>query len=84
MQTAFIVFMVFSPIRFFRVNRLIKAVEHEGGRPTAGSLNAAHHIHMSTFLQGFLHRKQRSSSHENRLHGFSGVTRQNRRFGPAN
>ena len=28
-QTAFIVFMIFSPIQFFRVIRLIKAVEHE-------------------------------------------------------
>jgi hypothetical protein len=37
-QIAFIFFMIFSPIRFFRVIRLIKAVEHEGGKPTAGLL----------------------------------------------
>jgi hypothetical protein len=55
-QNAFIVFIVFSPIRFFRVKRSIKAVEREGGRPTAEPLNAAHHIDMVTFLQGFLHR----------------------------
>ena len=58
-QTAFIIFIAISPIRFFRVKRLIKAVEHEGGRPTAGSLNEAHHSHMLTSLQGFLHRQRR-------------------------
>jgi hypothetical protein len=60
-QNAFIVFIVFSPIRFFRVKWSIKAVEHEGGRPTAEPLNAAHHIDMTTFLQGFLHLKQRGT-----------------------
>lgn len=59
LQIAFIVFIVFS-YSVFPGYSIDKAVEHEGGRPTAGLLNDAHHSHMSILLQGFLHLLRRS------------------------
>ena len=50
-QIAFRDFMVCSPIQFFRI---VKAVAHDDGSPTAG-FNEAHNSRLPNFMQDFLH-----------------------------